>query len=77
MLKIWQNHASRLDIWIFHVSRLSAWIDYRLLSGTSSYPEIMGSLLICISKMAVSLSQKFLQRFLKEISGSFRIWFRK
>ena len=25
-LKIWQNHASRLDIWIFHVSRLSAWI---------------------------------------------------
>ena len=35
MLKIWQNHASRLDIWIFHVSRLSAWIDYRLLSGTS------------------------------------------
>jgi hypothetical protein len=34
-LKIWQNHASRLDIWIFHVSRLSAWIDYRLLSGTS------------------------------------------
>jgi hypothetical protein len=33
----------------------------------SSYPEIMGSLLICISKMAVSSSQNFLQRFLKEI----------
>jgi hypothetical protein len=31
------------------------------------YPEIMGSLLICISKMAVSSSQKFLQRFPKEI----------
>ena len=31
------------------------------------YPEIMGSLLICISKMAVSSSQKYLQRFLKEI----------
>jgi hypothetical protein len=34
---------------------------------TSTYPEIMGSLLICISKMAVSSSQNFLQRFLKEI----------
>ena len=33
----------------------------------NSYPEIMGSLLICISKMAVSSSQKFLQRFRKEI----------
>ena len=32
-----------------------------------TYPEIMGSLLICISKMAASSSQKFLQRFLKEI----------
>ena len=32
-----------------------------------SYPEIMGILLICISKMAVSSSQKCLQRFLKEI----------
>ena len=32
-----------------------------------AYPEIMGSLLICISKMAVSSSQKFSQRFLKEI----------
>jgi cell division protein FtsN len=31
------------------------------------YPESMGSLLICISKMAVSSSQKFLQRFPKEI----------
>ena len=32
-----------------------------------AYPEIMGSLLICISKMVVSSSQNFLQRFLKEI----------
>ena len=32
-----------------------------------TYPEIMCSLLIYISKMAVSSSQKFLQRFLKEI----------
>ena len=31
------------------------------------YPEIMGNLLICISKMAVCSSQNCLQRFLKEI----------
>ena len=31
------------------------------------YPKIMGSLFIWISKMAVSSSQKFSQRFLKEI----------
>ena len=37
------------------------------LSYPAAYPEIMGSLLICISKMAVSSSQKFLQRFHKEI----------
>jgi hypothetical protein len=41
-------------------------------TGSAKYPvyflaEIMGSLLICISKMAISSSQKFLQRFLKEI----------
>jgi hypothetical protein len=39
----------------------------RALFVLPTYPEIMGSLLICISKMAVSSSQKFLQRFLKEI----------
>jgi hypothetical protein len=32
-----------------------------------AYTEIMGNLLICISKMAISSSQKFSQRFLKEI----------
>jgi hypothetical protein len=35
-------------------------------SENNAYPEIMGSLLICISKMAVSSSQKFLQKFLKD-----------
>ena len=40
---------------------------FELCTPCQAYPEIMGSLLICISKMAVSSSQKFLQRFLKEI----------
>jgi hypothetical protein len=33
----------------------------------TTYPEIMGCLLICISKMPVSSSQIFSQIFLKEI----------
>jgi hypothetical protein len=47
------------------------------LSREAAYPEIMGSLLICISKMAVSSSQKFLQRFLIEIfcSGCVHFYF--
>jgi hypothetical protein len=40
--------------------------ELRKQSANFTYPEIMGSLLICISKMAVSSSQKCSQRFLKE-----------
>ena len=46
MLKIWHNHASRLDIWIFHVSRLSAWVVFSLcmiLSLSCEWINILSS----------------------------------
>ena len=58
-----QNIMTKLNIINFFNSSLVGQVSYYL----GPYPEIMGSLFIWISKMAVSSSQKFSQRFLKEI----------
>jgi hypothetical protein len=63
MLKLVSN---KIDTYLTSLRRHERYL-FSVFRGILPYPEIMGSLLICISKMAVSSSQKFLQRFLKEI----------